>query len=341
MNNISTDTQNPASLIALAIEKGKEFEVDKLEKLLDLQERWEAKEAKKSFLDSLAKFQSEVKEIKKSKTVDYGVGKAKYKYAQLSDIDEAIKEPLARNGLTKTFHITEEGGRIHVTCKISHIAGHSEVTTMSGAADQSGSKNAIQASGSTITYLQRYTLIGALGLTTADEDNDGSSRVEESKKYSENSNLNASKKEKVVEGVSNSFKKPEPPKNANKEETDAKLMEAISELESADTLEKLTAVGQKYKDEFGKNKAFLDAGMKRKSEIKKLVEDNSSLIEDAEVVEEKFAGVNLFELRERVEKTKSNEDLDKIVEEYRGYKNLEFLSAVAKRRKEINERTKK
>ena len=38
--------------------------------------------------------------------------------------------------------------------------------------DTSGKKNEIQSRGSTITYLQRYTLIGALGLTTADEDID-------------------------------------------------------------------------------------------------------------------------------------------------------------------------
>src|SRR5690606_5500273 len=36
--------------------------------------------------------------------------------------------------------------------------------------DSSGSKNAIQAIGSTLTYLQRYTLIQALGLAASDDD---------------------------------------------------------------------------------------------------------------------------------------------------------------------------
>ena len=44
---------------------------------------------------------------------------------------------------------------------------------MTAPADTSGSKNAIQARGSTVTYLQRYTLLGALGLVTGDEDTDG------------------------------------------------------------------------------------------------------------------------------------------------------------------------
>ena len=39
--------------------------------------------------------------------------------------------------------------------------------------DTSGNKNSIQSIGSTRTYLQRYTLIGALGLSTAEDDTDG------------------------------------------------------------------------------------------------------------------------------------------------------------------------
>jgi hypothetical protein len=44
---------------------------------------------------------------------------------------------------------------------------------MSAPDDQSGGKNAIQARGSTVTYLQRYTLLSAFGLVAADEDDDG------------------------------------------------------------------------------------------------------------------------------------------------------------------------
>jgi hypothetical protein len=44
---------------------------------------------------------------------------------------------------------------------------------MVAAPDTSGSKNAIQAIGSTVQYLMRYTFIGAFGITTADADMDG------------------------------------------------------------------------------------------------------------------------------------------------------------------------
>ena len=50
------------------------------------------------------------------------------------------------------------------------MAGHSEETTLSGPADSSGSKNAIQAIGSTLTYLQRYSLVQMLGLAASNDD---------------------------------------------------------------------------------------------------------------------------------------------------------------------------
>jgi len=43
--------------------------------------------------------------------------------------------------------------------------------------DTSGSKNSIQAVGSTVSYLQRYTLYSILGLASKDADTDGNNRV--------------------------------------------------------------------------------------------------------------------------------------------------------------------
>ena len=54
-----------------------------------------------------------------------------------------------------------------MTCVLSHRDGHFEETTLTAGRDDSGKKNAIQQVGSTITYLQRYTLKAALGLAAA------------------------------------------------------------------------------------------------------------------------------------------------------------------------------
>jgi hypothetical protein len=51
--------------------------------------------------------------------------------------------------------------------------GHSESTSLTAAPDTSGSKNSIQAVGSTITYLERYTLLALTGLAAQGQDDDG------------------------------------------------------------------------------------------------------------------------------------------------------------------------
>lgn len=173
-NQLMKVDEGPHGLIAMAIQNN--LDIDKLERLLALKERYDAQQANKSFISALSHFQQNVPEIKKSKVVDF-VNKAGsrtyYKHAEIGDIDEAIKQPMATFGLAKRWEISEDGDKIICTCIISHVDGHNERTTMSSVKDTSGNKNDIQSKASAITYLQRYTLIGALGLTTASEDNDG------------------------------------------------------------------------------------------------------------------------------------------------------------------------
>jgi len=94
-----------------------------------------------------------------------------------------ITAELSKHGLSASWR-TEQNGQIKVTCRISHSMGHYEETSLSADADTSGSKNAIQAVGSTITYLERYSLLAITGLATEDQDNDGelvSDKIDENK----------------------------------------------------------------------------------------------------------------------------------------------------------------
>lgn len=168
--------KNPLNLLELAINKN--ADITQLKELMDLQERWERNQAKKSFLAALSKFQTLVPVLKKGKTANVKMqngGYFSYTYADLGSITQAIKEPLNECGLSFRWEFQEENGKMKVKCLVSHLDGHTETTSMEGAADNSGAKNSIQQKGSTHTYLQRYTLIGALGLSTADQDNDGKS----------------------------------------------------------------------------------------------------------------------------------------------------------------------
>lgn len=62
---------------------------------------------------------------------------------------------------------------IKVTCIITHEAGHSTSTSLQSGRDDSGGKNNIQALGSAVKYLQRYTFISATGLAAQEMDDDG------------------------------------------------------------------------------------------------------------------------------------------------------------------------
>lgn len=167
--NLPAEATTPAALLQLAV--AKDLDLTKLEKLMELQERWEANQARKTFLESMSKFQNEVPALEKTKLVSFNT--TRYKYAPLGEIAATIKEKMFECGLCHRWEIKDTDTAIECTCIISHKAGHSEKTTMSAQKDNSGGKNEIQQRGSTITYLQRYTLIAGLGLSTADEDNDG------------------------------------------------------------------------------------------------------------------------------------------------------------------------
>lgn len=164
-SNIQHIDSSPARLVEIAINQN--ADIDKLEKLMAMQERYDATQAKKAYVLALVDFQKDCPTIKKRKSGH------NYLYAPLSDIIAQIKAPLSKYGLAYRFEQSEVNGQIQITCHITHKDGHSETTSMTGNPDTSGSKNVIQSYGSTVTYLQRYTLTGALGITTADEDIDG------------------------------------------------------------------------------------------------------------------------------------------------------------------------
>ena len=72
----------PSDLLRMAVEQG--ADLDRLERLMALQERWEAGEAKKKFAVAFAAFKAEAVKIIKGKLITDGPLKNK-KHAELSD----------------------------------------------------------------------------------------------------------------------------------------------------------------------------------------------------------------------------------------------------------------
>ena len=157
----------PTQLIELAINQN--ADVEKLEKLMEMQERWERREAEKAFNRAISHFQSICPRIVKTKQ---GHG---YKYATLGDIQAQIRDTARDCGLSWRWETKEQTPeQLTIKCIVTHIDGHSQ-STESTTFIETGNKmqSRTQMVGVATTYAQRYSLIGALGISTADEDMDG------------------------------------------------------------------------------------------------------------------------------------------------------------------------
>lgn len=162
----------PMDLLSMAVAQDAPFE--KLATLMDLQERWEAREARRAFVSALAAFKADPPKLGKNKLVDYTTakGRTSYKHATLDGITDVLNPALSRHGLSFRWDIQQGEKSIHVTCILQHHLGHFENVTMSGSQDETGQKNALQQMGSTVTYLMRYTLLAITGMSTSDQDTD-------------------------------------------------------------------------------------------------------------------------------------------------------------------------
>jgi hypothetical protein len=159
---------NPQETIALAISKGSNLE--QIEKLMLLQERFDANQAKKAYVRAMAEFKINAPLVDKDKTNN----QYKSKYTSLGNLINTVSPVLSKFGLSASWDI-KQNGIIEVTCKMTHELGHSETATMNAPADTSGAKNVIQQIKSTITYLKAVTFESICGLASTDAnlDDDG------------------------------------------------------------------------------------------------------------------------------------------------------------------------
>jgi len=168
----------PLTLLNIAIEKG--ADIEKLEKLMNLHLTWEKEQAKKAYWEAMTAFKANPPEIDKDKKVSYKTtaGTTAYNHASLGNVTEKINTELSKHGLSASWITTQEADKVSVTCRIAHVNGHFEETSLTASPDNSGGKNNIQALGSTITYLERYTILALTGLATyEDDDGKGSEAV--------------------------------------------------------------------------------------------------------------------------------------------------------------------
>ena len=150
--------------------------VEKMDQILQMQERILDRRARMAFAEAIADAKAEMPAILKNKHVGFEAkdktkADTSYWHEDFAEIAKTVDPILGKYGLSYRFRtIGEPGKPVTVTCIVAHREGHQEETTLTAPHDASGNKNAIQAIGSAVTYLQRYTLKAALGLAASRDD---------------------------------------------------------------------------------------------------------------------------------------------------------------------------
>ena len=103
---------------------------------------------------------------------DRGNSHLKSKYATLESFLEAVREPLAAQGVAITQGVSSDAGRVTVTTQLSHSSGEWMRTSLTLPIPDNKALTAVQAMGSTITYGRRYTLSAICGLGAEERDED-------------------------------------------------------------------------------------------------------------------------------------------------------------------------
>lgn len=149
---------------------------DVLNKLIDAQERVMAKQAEIEFNQAMTRLMPKLPTITKKGKIEFtdknGV-KRETPFAKYEDIDEQIRPHLIAEGFSISFDTAWTDQGVTISGTLSHSAGHSRTSSMRLPLDTSGSKNNLQAMGSTISYGKRYLVGMLLNIVTKGEDDDG------------------------------------------------------------------------------------------------------------------------------------------------------------------------
>lgn len=116
--------------------------------------------------EALSKFQSQVSPVKKDASNPF----YKSKYATLGGILEAIKQPLAHNGLSiSQFPSSDQAELVSLKTVLMHTSGEYLIESFT----MKPIKTDPQSVGSCIMYMRRYAIEAVLGIAREDEDDDG------------------------------------------------------------------------------------------------------------------------------------------------------------------------
>lgn len=186
---------SPAGMMLAAMSRGASLE--QVEKMMDLQERWERREAEKAFRDSFAAFRGENVIIPKTKHVDRGRG-GSFDQAEYDEVCRRLSPALSKHGFSfrhdqkfgsrkwMTDGIENDIGWVYVTCYLEHKAGHAETLMLEGPPGDLTVNTPTQNMQTTASYLKRQSLLAITGTSTGGEDDESRMRNRSGKESSDN-----------------------------------------------------------------------------------------------------------------------------------------------------------
>ena len=156
-----------------------QLNIEVFDRLLAARRSEEDRAAMRAFNVAMSEAKGEISPVLKTRDVDYpskreGGARTKYRYESFADVAKVVDPVFARHGLSYRFRISQKVDLVTVTCIVSHADGYSEETAPLETKVDAGSTgmSMVQALGSALTYLQRYSLRAAIGLA-AGVDDDG------------------------------------------------------------------------------------------------------------------------------------------------------------------------
>jgi ERF superfamily protein len=170
--------QSDATLLAVISRAAADpnTDVEKMERLMAMYERIEAKRAETAFNDSMTECQKAMRPI----AADAENPQTRSKYATYGKLDRALRPVYTGHGFGLSFD-TGDGAPpdyVRVLCYVSHNGGHSRTHHIDMPADGKGAKGGdvmtkTHAVGSGMSYGMRYLLKMIFNVAVGEDDDDG------------------------------------------------------------------------------------------------------------------------------------------------------------------------
>ena len=173
--SVINDTSSILAVISRAA-SDPNVDIDKFERLMQMQERIAATQAQSAFNDAMSDAQSKMGRV----SADGNNPQTRSKYATYGALDRAVRPIYTDCGFSLSFDTGDasQAEDMRVLCYVSHKAGHSRTYHIDMPADGKGAKGGdvmtkTHAAGSAASYGMRYLLKMIFNIAVGETDDDG------------------------------------------------------------------------------------------------------------------------------------------------------------------------